>query len=359
MLLILGRRFRLLRWDRAGVIVTKSIDYFKNPDLLCDFLWRISHLSDAALGFDPSAIRLSPSDPEWDDMTKLGIPLESDVDSTPRILALDELPLPIPGADPPYFVLDYVRKMFAESIADSWWPRFKLRVSTGQEKNRDFLIGKPIFSANGAVGRATRGYVAVDCDTGRFVWLKDSWRAAYEGVEKEGLILQRLNAEPRIKDVPTLVCHGDVFGQRTLTADWWERQNPLPPSSDEDEADSGAQERTSANTTVPIPSQSAHTTAKGPCGVKRGVDEMQESFANPIDDVFDFRKDSLIRHHKHYRLVVTEVGTPHQLVQILLDCICSKYRSAITSQAFVDAWFTSSQTRSDMRNPTNSSPRHY
>ncbi|KAI1781851.1 hypothetical protein LXA43DRAFT_593736 [Ganoderma leucocontextum] len=329
MLLILGRRFRLLRWDRAGVIVTKSIDYFKDPDPLCDFLWRISHLSDAALGFDPSAIRLFDSDPEWADMTQRAIALESDLDSTPRVLTLDELPLPGPAVERPYFVFDYVRKMFAESIADSRWPRFKLRVSANWGKTRDFLVGKPVFSANGAVGRATRGYVAVDCQTGRFVWLKDSWRAAYEGVEQEGLILQRLNAEPKIKDVPTLVCHGDVFGQRTITADWWERQNPLSLSSDA--AGTSGTRGKKADTVAPVPLEPAQTVTAGPRGVKRERgDDLQEPFASPVDDVSDFRKDSLIRHHKHYRLVVEEVGMPlkkfltlHQLVQILLDCLCT------------------------------------
>ena len=333
MLLILGRRFRILRWDRAGVIVTKSIDYYEDPDPLCDFLWRIAHLPDTALGFDPSATRLFSGDPEWSDMNEHAISLESDVNSAPRVLNPGELtPKPeVPGEEQAYIVFDYVRKQFARSIADPRWPRFKLRVTSGvPQTTRNFLVGKPVFSANGAVGRATRGYVAVDCETGRFVWLKDSWRAAYEGVEQEGLILQRLNAEPTIKDVPTLVCHGDVFAQRTLTAEWWERQNPLPPSSDA--PDSDARGRTLADQADPVPPEPTQAASAGPRGVKRDrEDDTEEPFTTPVDDVSDFRRDSIIRHHKHYRLVVAEVCmplkkflTPHQLVQILLDCLCSE-----------------------------------
>ncbi|KAI1786097.1 hypothetical protein LXA43DRAFT_79682 [Ganoderma leucocontextum] len=333
MLLILGRRFRLLRWDRAGVIVTKSIDYFNDPDPLCDFLWRISHLSDAALGFDPSAIRLFDSDPEWADMTQRAIALESDLDSTPRVLALDELPLPGPGVERPYFVFDYVRKMFAESIADSRWPRFKLRVSANSGKTRDFLVGKPVFSANGAVGRATHGYVAVDCQTGRFVWLKDSWRAAYEGVEQEGLILQRLNAEPKIKDVPTLVCHGDVFGQRTITAAWWEKANPVASSNAPSTPPEHGKESEPA---APVHSSQLGT-MDGPRGVKRErEDESSDTSVDQTSDVSEFRVECPIRHHQHYRFVVEEVGMPlkrfqsaPQLVYILLDCL-STHQLAVT-----------------------------
>ncbi|KAI1786104.1 hypothetical protein LXA43DRAFT_1099549 [Ganoderma leucocontextum] len=322
MLLILGRRFRILRWDRAGVIVTKSIDYYEDPGPLCDFLWRISHLPDTALGFDPSATRLSSEDPEWSDMNRRAIPLESDVNSAPRVLNPGELQLQVPGREQTYIVFDYVRKQFAQSIADSRWPRFKLRVFVRPTETRDFLVGKPVFSAPGAVGRGTRGYVAVDCETGRFVWLKDSWRAAYEGVEQEGLILQRLDADPQIKDVPTLVCHGDVLAQRTLTAAWWEKQNPLAPSTHRKSSD------------VP-PGASAATVE--PRGVKR---EREDDAEEPSPDaqtneVSEFCVGCPIRHHQHYRIVVEEVGMPLdrfetglQLVCLLFDCLKTHHLAA-------------------------------
>lgn len=326
MLLILGRRFRILRWDRAGVIVTKSIDYYEDPDPLCDFLWRIAHLPDTALGFDPSATRLFSGDPEWSDMNEHAISLESDVNSAPRVLNPGELtPKPeVPGEEQAYIVFDYVRKQFARSIADPRWPRFKLRVFVGPDgaETRDFLVGKPVFSAPGAVGRGTRGYVAIDCVTGRFVWLKDSWRAAYEGIEQEGLILQRLNADPQIKDVPTLVCHGDVLSQRTLTAAWWEKQNPLPPSS---ESDTSTNQKTSD-----VPPASFETTQ--PRGLKREREDEDEESEPPSAQTDGIPKLRCpIRHHQHYRIVVEEVGMPLnrfetglQLVCLLFDCLKSK-----------------------------------
>ncbi|TBU21216.1 hypothetical protein BD311DRAFT_734591 [Dichomitus squalens] len=297
MLLVIGRRFRILRWDRAGVIVTPSVDYYEDPNGLCDFLWRISHVSDTTLGFDPTAIRLSPSHPEWRKMDEYALPLKTDVCSTSRVLQPGELEPPDPGSEEPQLVFDYVRKMFAESIVDPRWPRYKLSVGEGTGQ-RNFLVGKPSFCASGAVGRGTRGYTAIDLNTGGFVWLKDSWRVAYEKVEQEGVILSRINAVSGIDNVPTLVCHGDILHQRTLTADWWETKNAAPSAR--------------------------------PRGVKRKRDDESEPSADPgpAQDVSDFRHDCPLLQHQHYRVVVKEVGMPLkkfqtaiQLLSLLLDCL--------------------------------------
>ncbi|TBU36902.1 hypothetical protein BD309DRAFT_877454, partial [Dichomitus squalens] len=225
MLFVIGRRFRILRWDRAGVIVTKSIDYFEDWNPLCNFFWCISRLPDNKLGFDPTATRLFETNPEWEQMDTFATALESDVSSEPRPLEDGELELEseIEDAEGPGFVFDYVRQMFARSLKDPRWPRFKLRVPDSG-KTRDYLVGKPTVYASGAIGRGTRGYVGLDVQTGRFVWLKDAWRASYDEMEKEGTIVERLN-HAGITGVPTVICHGDVGRQRTATAAWWECKN--------------------------------------------------------------------------------------------------------------------------------------
>ena len=88
------------------------------------------------------------------------------------------------------------------------------------KSGKRYLVGKPYYTQKGMAGRGTRGYVALDLETGRFVWLKDAWRAAYDLVDKEGDILQRLK-DANIKHVPTLVCHGDLLGQTTVSYDKW------------------------------------------------------------------------------------------------------------------------------------------
>ena len=37
--LVCGRHARLMRWDRAGAIVTNSFDYVDKPDFLAKFFW--------------------------------------------------------------------------------------------------------------------------------------------------------------------------------------------------------------------------------------------------------------------------------------------------------------------------------
>ena len=74
MLLIMGRKVRILRWDRSGVATTEAVDYVSEWQWFCDILWRISVLAREApehLGRDPSAgplyvsIRTIPGGSGW------------------------------------------------------------------------------------------------------------------------------------------------------------------------------------------------------------------------------------------------------------------------------------------------------
>ncbi|OJT06618.1 hypothetical protein TRAPUB_2545, partial [Trametes pubescens] len=113
----------------------------------------------------------------------------------------------------------------------------------------------------------TRGYVALDpCDPDYpIVFLKDCWRIVHEQTETEGAILSYLNG-CGVTGIPTRLCDGDVGGQETVSQDVWKAKH-----------------------------------VGGKCR---------------------------LRHHRHYRLVVKEVGIPlykfkngRQLVSIILDCL--------------------------------------
>ncbi|PIL32475.1 hypothetical protein GSI_05178 [Ganoderma sinense ZZ0214-1] len=212
MVLIIGRRFRLLRWDRAGVIVTPSVDYVEQSILLCDCLRRLSLLDDISLGFDPTATRLRPRDSDFLRMDATALDDPRDVDHTERRIEEDEI------GDT--FVFRYVRSSFRDSLS-AGWPRYQLRVRDCDD-TRDFLVGKPLHLPSGVIGRGTRGYVALDCKTQRFVWLKDAWRACDLATDREGDILGKLNLAG-VANVPTLLCHGDVQEQMTITDEWWIR----------------------------------------------------------------------------------------------------------------------------------------
>ncbi|KAH9884211.1 hypothetical protein C8Q73DRAFT_627066, partial [Cubamyces lactineus] len=209
MLLVIGWNFRFLRWDRSGTIVTRAIDYVANPHILCEALWRMSLQSDEQLGVDPSATRLSFEDDDYKLMDILAGDSKNDLKDEERKLSPSEL-----HTNPPTFA--YMRKLFSKSL-DPKWTRYRVEVPDG-DTTRTFLIGGPTFYARGMAGRGTKGFVAWDCKTGRFVWLKDAWRLDYERMDREGDILKQLN-DCKVANVPTLCCHGDIQGQKTQTPD--------------------------------------------------------------------------------------------------------------------------------------------
>lgn len=221
-ILVLGIRARIIRWDRSGAIVTELIDYRNDPVKLCEFLWRFGRMSRAQQGYDTTAVCLYEGDHHY----KL----------------MDDLSLR-PGDS----TNDYVRKYFKASLANGWL-RYRVQVPVGDGAEvdgdagdnaiariasvnlREFLICKPHFYEPGVIGRGTRGYVAVDCATESFAFLKDSWRIDLPDIEKEGDILTLLNAAG-VRNVPTVLCHGDIDGQSTRTQDYWVEPDTATRSS--------------------------------------------------------------------------------------------------------------------------------
>ncbi|KAI1788236.1 hypothetical protein LXA43DRAFT_649327 [Ganoderma leucocontextum] len=282
MLFVIGRKFRFTRWDRAGVLVTPAVDYFENCATFCDVLSRISRLDAAALGFDLSATRILPGTAEFLEMDCAARRNSDDVDHTERDLAAGEVEGP--------FVFEYARTLFRDSLVVDW-PRHRLEVSSGPAV-RYYLAGKPTFLADGVAGRGTRGYVALDCQTGRFVWLKDVWRMSYMAADTEGVILRHLNLAG-IDGVPTLICHGDVSEQVTIASDW----SDIPC--------------TSASPT------SCHSSAS-----------LDASALHRDQDVSDETTHRPLRQHTHYRIAVEEICLPldrfangKQLVSVVLDTL--------------------------------------
>ncbi|PIL32460.1 hypothetical protein GSI_05162 [Ganoderma sinense ZZ0214-1] len=332
MLVVVGTRARFVRWDRSGTIVTRAFNYVQDWEFFCDILWRISLCSDSQLGLDPTATRLRPGDADYDRMTAAA-DLDAhtdDVDEKEHDLKPNELP-----ADG--FVYKYVRKMFSESVL-SPWPRYRVEVPVSKddkddkdsEATRHFLIAKPTFRARGMSGRGTRGYVALDCKTGDFVWLKDAWRAHYLLVDKEGDVLRRLN-NAEVMNVPTLICHGDIQDQVTLTPDWWEIKNPLPSSKPAPDSSPSLRSSLSGASTI---TSSSSASRKRKCGDERSEDSVPPP-KGLSTGLVGFRKDCPLRLHKHYRLVEKEVGMPlsnfqhgRQLVSVVLDSIYAHFEAA-------------------------------
>ena len=310
MLVVVGRNFRLIRWDRAGVIVTPLTDYYDNPAVLCDFLRRLSFLDDTSLGFDPSATRLLARDADFLRMDTAATPNPCDIDHAEGTREEGE----IKGAH----VFRYVRSLFRGSLTSDW-PRYRLQVPDG-DKVRDYLVGKPIVQRSGVTGRGTRGYVALDCETGCFVWLKDAWRASVLIAVREGDVLRELN-EAGIENVPTLVCHGDINDHATVTDIWWERKHPA------------------SSTPQPSPSRPESSTCTPDSSTNRkrkrgGRNHNEDAHSQPRkrrsspSEIAGPGYRGPPQRHTHYRIVVQEVAmslrniqSGKQLSSIVLDCL--------------------------------------
>ncbi|OSD07166.1 hypothetical protein PYCCODRAFT_1473777 [Trametes coccinea BRFM310] len=312
MLVIIGRMFRFTRWDRSGTIVTRAVDYVEQPQILYEMLWYLTRLSDEALGLDPTAHRVMPGSEDHVQMLQAKRAPAGSPDIDYLEGPIDEFPV----ADA---VFKYVRENFARSL-DERFPWYRLEVPHG-EGTRSFLVGKPTFCAPGMAGRGTKGYVALEIIQSRvhFVWLKDAWRTHYDDVEQEGLVLQQLN-KAKVANVPTLLCHGDILNQLTVTPKWWERRYQPPMSMTVNTGSSTSPSAASSSRTLvdPIP-----MSAKG----------SKRSFSELDDD--DSPEECPLRLHKHYRLVVAEVGlklshfqSARQLLQIVLDAIVA-HREAV------------------------------
>ncbi|KAI0333303.1 hypothetical protein GY45DRAFT_327622 [Cubamyces sp. BRFM 1775] len=328
-LFIVSRYFHVLRWDHSGVVITPPVDYVTHPELLYEFLWRIGRASKAQLGLDPTATPIRRGSPEYKLMDQLSEPIATDLPAKRWEPVAD-------GHENNVF--EYVRTMFRDSLVEGW-PRWKLSVPLGDGSTREFLVGKPRFFGDELLGRATQGYVAIDPaaseEKKKFVWLKDTWRTLYGTLESEGVALEHLrrNADD-LFGFPTLVCHGDLPGQATLTPDIWERTVRVQQSS----------ERMSGIPTTVVSTVSANTDVVAGPSTKskkrsRADDDEQQELSSPHgvkrckaeapDD-----EQCPLRRYVHYRIVVEEVGRPldtfedgHHLVSVIYDCI-KAHRSA-------------------------------
>ena len=88
-------------------------------------------------------------------------------------------------------------------------------------KVKYYLLGEPVDYHNSPVGRATKGFIALDMETRELVFVKDQWRPISPGAHPELETYDRLRKH-RVARVATCLGGGDVFAndktvQRTLT----------------------------------------------------------------------------------------------------------------------------------------------
>ncbi|KAK7442981.1 hypothetical protein VKT23_015925 [Stygiomarasmius scandens] len=174
---------RLIRWDRAGAVVTKSFSYTKTPHL-ADFYSRYTRATPQARGHDTTVQRANSTD--------------GNTSKAREKLRLDPS-LPI-----------FKFKVWDDPKNIIWEDEEAAKVEEEQERTRLFYGSKPLFSAVQSVnGRCTRVFEVFDPESGKCVTLKDSWRVASPAIKPEGKIYARLAAK-QVRNILTCLMAGDV-----------------------------------------------------------------------------------------------------------------------------------------------------
>ncbi|TBU54133.1 hypothetical protein BD310DRAFT_828649 [Dichomitus squalens] len=204
-------RARICFFDRSGGVVSTPFHYGTTADTTFQrFFYRLAGMSREQLGFDPTAVLADES----------------------AVSALRAWAAAVPT--------EYLRKLACKALC--WdpatnspssveWPTHEVTF-----KGKTLYVGKPTFSNLALFGRCTRGYVAIEKETGEdgsvaysLRYLKDSWRNIQPHVHPEHEVYERLRSRGVVEYIPTCLGGEDVAGawQRT-SAGALLQSNPLP-----------------------------------------------------------------------------------------------------------------------------------
>lgn len=240
MIVICKSEARLVRWDRAGAIVTNPFDFVADPDYMYRFLYRLSKMNRHQRGYDPTvepaskeeinmmqACRETLQDPYLreclDQAMSPGWPISKVKFRQEDVVCVESWQSA--GGDNCSDSSPALR-VSASRIADA--PLATCTSSTSSPSSpehthvtspqllqppRSFLTGKHVYASLSPDGRGTKCYIAYDLTTGKLVFLKDSWRAEMSKSEIE--VYERLWRKG-VGYIATPVCGGDVIGERGI-----------------------------------------------------------------------------------------------------------------------------------------------
>ena len=177
-ILLFRKSARLMRWDRAGVVVSERIPLDK--PVLAQFFWRFSNASAIERGHDPTVT-----------------PFKFTRNLTKKFL---------------FDQLQFASDLGDVNVADINF----FEVLLPRENNR-YVIGKATYLGVASLAsRATRSFKAWSLTTQRPVFLKDTWRILSGSLSPEHEIYEKL-AAAKVRYVATVLDHSDFESHRTLT----------------------------------------------------------------------------------------------------------------------------------------------
>src|SRR6267378_7143716 len=171
---LFGKTGRLLRWDRSGIIFTKSFNWYEEQDTLFEFLWRLNHLYHVDRGYDTTVTSVS------DHEAKAALP---------KLLTY-------PGLEK----LKKKEDLHKFLVRDDGTPEGRVKY---------YITSGPIWDSQSLFGRSTLGYIGYDMETTNLVYLKDFWRTDLPGIQKEGDVYRELHSA-HVSNIARLGLAGDV-----------------------------------------------------------------------------------------------------------------------------------------------------
>lgn len=198
---------RFLRLDQAGSLISAAFDFKEDPSKLLNFFYLVGQMSDTQLGLDPTVKPAEVEDVKlWDRYAQM-IQNEYTRGLIDAARQWNLSKVTVDGEDLP--------------AAKERWDSKRNTPSVPAAAPRQLLVGRPHVGHHTPVGRGTKGYVALDLQDKRFVFLKDSWRLEHDKREPE-MVFYALLAESYVANIPKVICGGDVYSpsgslQRTYT----------------------------------------------------------------------------------------------------------------------------------------------
>ncbi|EPS96736.1 hypothetical protein FOMPIDRAFT_1101120, partial [Fomitopsis schrenkii] len=174
---VCGEYTFLLRWDRAGVVVSEPFNLLEQPRVLPNFLYRFARMTDEQRGLDPTVTFAS----------------EEEV----RLLHS----IPDSGIETGW------QRMAYANTRQKGWPVRPEPSRCGTQ--RKLIVGKAHFTSASITGRGTKCYLAYDVTDRRVVFCKEYWRVDLPTSHAEGDVYVDLH-QHRVESIPTPIAAGDV-----------------------------------------------------------------------------------------------------------------------------------------------------
>jgi hypothetical protein len=196
---------RLLRCDHSAIVVSERFNYIHEPLKLVAFLEAFSRADAATRGWDTS-VKLASNQEVIDARACIALLPDTNPHRNAFGGRLIRLEVPLHS--------DILK--FAEAARDtdvSEVPEVLQDKKAPQKQKVAACIApiQPNFDSGCLHGRATRGWVVVNLETQRLMYLKRAWRIDEGGLCREGATYERLR-DAEVPHLPRIQAHGDVPG---------------------------------------------------------------------------------------------------------------------------------------------------